>query len=48
VAAVYRDGNKAETVRGERLRLVTRRGERLVHVAAGTNPGALKRIVPEA
>jgi hypothetical protein len=45
--AVYRDGKKAETARGEMLRLSTRKGERIVVVAEGSAPGAFKRAVPE-
>jgi len=45
--AVHRDGKRAETVRGSLLRLATNKGERLVLVAAGTEPGSFRRAVPE-
>jgi hypothetical protein len=37
-AVVYRDGRRAESARGSLLELETRTGERLVVVAAGTDP----------
>ena len=45
---VYRDGRKSEGVSGAMLRLATRKGERLVLVAAGTDPASVRRAVPEA
>jgi hypothetical protein len=44
---VYRDGKKAATMSGSLLRFPTRKGERLVLVAAGTDPASFKRAVPE-
>lgn len=45
---VYRTGRKSETVTGPMLRFATRKGERLVLVAAGTDPASVRRAVPEA
>ena len=42
---VYRDGGQAETLRGSLLQFPTRRGERLVLVAAGANPASFRRAV---
>jgi hypothetical protein len=47
-ATVYRDGKSAGNVRGSLLHFPTKKGERLVLVAAGTNPSTFKRSVPEA
>jgi hypothetical protein len=47
-AWVYRDGRRAETARGDLLRLATRKGERLTLVPAGTDPATLRRAVPGA
>ena len=43
---VYRDGRRAETARGDFLRIATRQGEKLILVPAGTDAAALKRVVP--
>jgi hypothetical protein len=44
--AVYRDGRKAETLRGDLLRFGTRPGERLVLVAANNTPEQFRRAIP--
>ena len=41
---IHRDGKKAETVSGTLLRLPTRNGEKLVVVAAGTDPAAARQV----
>jgi hypothetical protein len=46
-ADLHRDGKKAATLSGSLLRFPTRKGERLVLVAAGTDPASFKRAVPE-
>jgi hypothetical protein len=44
--AVHRDGKPAETLRGSLVQFGTRKGERLVLVAAGTEPGSFQRAIP--
>jgi hypothetical protein len=44
--AVYRDGRKAQSLKGSRLRLATRSGERLIAVPAGVDPARRGRAVP--
>ncbi len=44
---VYRDGKKGASLTGSLLRFATRKGERLVLVAAGIDPASFKRAVPE-
>ncbi|HKE23255.1 MAG TPA: DUF5703 domain-containing protein [Bryobacteraceae bacterium] len=44
--AVHRDGKPAETLQGSLVRFRTRKGERLVLVAAGTEPGSFQRAIP--
>ena len=46
-AVVYREGRRAETARGDLLRVSTRVGERLTLVPVGTDPARLRRAAPE-
>ena len=46
-AALYRDSKPAGTLRGSLLQFPTKKGERLVLVAVGTDPASVKRAVPE-
>jgi len=46
-ASVYRDGKKSESLEGSLLRLATRKGEKLVLVAAGAKPEDYRRLAPE-
>jgi hypothetical protein len=45
---LYRDRKKSTLLSGATLRFHTRKGERLVLVAAGTDPASVRRAVPEA
>jgi hypothetical protein len=45
---LYRDGRKAETLKGSLLRIATRKGERIVIVASGAAPNRYRRNLPVA
>ena len=45
-AALHRDGKPGETLRGTLLRFPTRKGEKVVVVAAGTSPASFQRAIP--
>jgi hypothetical protein len=47
-ATLYRDGAKAEQLKGAMLRFATRKGERVTVLAAGTAPADVRRQVPPA
>jgi hypothetical protein len=44
--AIYRNGRKAEALRGELLTFATSKGEKLLLVPDGTTPASLKTAVP--
>jgi hypothetical protein len=45
---LYRDGRKAETLKGSLLRFATRKGERIVIVTSGAAPNRYHRSLPFA
>jgi hypothetical protein len=46
-AVLYRDGKAAETLSGSLVEFGTRKGERIVVVAAGARPAQFRRAIPE-
>jgi hypothetical protein len=45
-ATLYRDGAKAEGLKGTMLRFATKKGERVTVLAAGASPADARRVVP--
>jgi len=45
---LYRDGPKAEQLKGTMLRFATKKGERVTVLPTGTAPADVRRQVPQA